>query len=238
MPASEGTAHAATVRRMFSRIVPRYDLMNALMTFGLDRRWRRLAAAAALPTADERALDLACGTGDLAITLASTGAARVVAVDFCVEMIEVACQKAATLPSGRVEFVVGDGLSLPFADGAFESVTIGFGLRNFADVPAGLAEIARVIRPGGRLVCLEMTHPPFRPLNLLFRPYLHWIVPVLGGFVSGDFAAYRYLPRSVDRFPDAPALADLLRAAGFADVAYRYLGLGAVALHVAARAPR
>ena len=218
---------------MFSRIVPRYDLMNALMTFGLDRSWRRIAAREADVDSDTVALDLACGTGDLALELATAGAGRVVGVDFCPEMLAVARQKIERAGASSVELVEADALRLPFASATFDVVTVGFGLRNFADVPAGLAEIARVLKPGGRLVCLEMTHPPFEPFGWLFRPYFHFVVPLVGGLVSGDHAAYRYLPRSVERFPDAIGLAGLCRTAGFGAIRYRYLALGAVALHVA-----
>jgi demethylmenaquinone methyltransferase/2-methoxy-6-polyprenyl-1,4-benzoquinol methylase len=223
------------VRDMFARIVPTYDLMNALMTFGLHNRWRALAASEAAPDGAERVLDLASGTGDLAMALVKEGARQVVAVDSCPEMLFEAARKLGDNHSKDVLLVGGDGLRLPFGDAEFDAVTIGFGLRNFADIPTGLAEIRRVLRPGGRLVCLEMTRLPLLPIGWLYLTFFHIIVPAIGGLVSGDFAAYRYLPISVGKFPDARGLAKLLKSSGFDSIRFRFVGLGAVAIHVAAK---
>lgn len=236
------------VRRMFGRITRRYDLMNCLMTGGRDVAWRRLAVRAAVgghARGTTRVLDVATGTGDLALALARGGAGGVVGADFSPEMLAVAAAKTleANAQNGKVkdgrpapEWVLADALQLPFADGAFDACTVAFGLRNMPDYRAALAEMGRVIRPGGRLVCLELT-PLRRPLlGDLFRWYFRNIVPFVGGMLSGDRDAYRYLPQSVAAFPDVASLAALMRDAGFAEASWKKLGAGTVALHVAVKA--
>ena len=212
------------VREMFDRISPVYDVMNRVMTAGMDRRWRRLAAQAVVRPGD-RVLDACCGTGDLTLAAARAGG-RVTGVDFSEAMLERARRKSAA-----VEWVHGDLLSLPFADDAFDAATIGFGIRNIEDLTAGLRELARVLGPGGRLACLEIT----RPRGLL-RPFFHvWfdgVVPLLGKLLPGG-AAYTYLPASVRRFPGPEDLADAMKGAGFVEVRWRLLGGGIVALHTA-----
>lgn len=224
---------AVIVERMFSRIVRRYDLMNGLMTFGLDRRWRRLAVQVAQVERYDVALDLATGTGELAFELARAGASRVVGLDLTEGMLEVARKKAISSPHrDKIEFVRGDALSLPFDDNSFNVVTVGWGLRNVEDLSLALREAHRVLKPGGRLACVEMSHSPVLPVRIIFKPYFEIILPIIGGLVSGDYAAYRYLPESVRGFPDAPKLSRLFFEVGFRQVRHRYLGLGAVALHV------
>jgi demethylmenaquinone methyltransferase/2-methoxy-6-polyprenyl-1,4-benzoquinol methylase len=212
------------VRRMFDRITPVYDAMNRVMTLGLDRRWRRLAAAAAVRPGD-RVLDACCGTGDLALAACEAGG-EVTGVDFSPAMLARARRK-----SRSVAWVEGDLLALPFPDGTFDAATIGFGIRNVSDLEAGLRELARVLRPGGRLACLEIT----RPRGLL-RPFFGlWfdrLVPLAGKVLPGG-AAYAYLPASVRRFPGPSHLAAAMERAGFADVRWRLLAGGIVALHVA-----
>ncbi len=226
-----GNDKARRVRAMFGRIVPRYDLMNAIMTGGMDRRWRRLTAEAVRP-AGGRALDLATGTGDLARALVRAGARRVVAADFTPGMLAAARPKVTRADVGRDRIVLcaADALRLPFKDEAFDCAVNGFLLRNVADLPRTLAELHRVLKPGGRVACLDLTPPPpaFAPV---FRLYFDNVVPLIGGLVSGDLAAYRYLPASVRSFPTAPRLARMLAAVGFEQVRYRRLGLGTVALH-------
>jgi demethylmenaquinone methyltransferase/2-methoxy-6-polyprenyl-1,4-benzoquinol methylase len=239
---------------MFGRIAPRYDLMNHLMTAGLDRRWRRLAAAEAALAPGERALDVCCGTGDLAFALADAWpGCDVTGLDFTEEMLAIAREKAATrsgeLPGGRraasaaessasdaesstPAFVQGDLLDLPFADGEFAAVTVGWGVRNVPDLPRGLAEMARVTRPGGRVVCLESTRPPEGLGRRFHQVWFDRLVPALGRVVAGEGSAYEYLPASVQDFPDADRLAGLMTAAGLERVRYRRFGFGAVALHV------
>jgi demethylmenaquinone methyltransferase / 2-methoxy-6-polyprenyl-1,4-benzoquinol methylase len=215
---------------MFGRIVPHYDLMNRLMTGGMDRGWRRLAARLAAPRGTD-VLDIATGTGDLAVEMVRQGARSVVGLDFCGPMLDVAARKTGPLLP-PIRLVAGDAQRLPFEDESFDRVVNGFLLRNVSDLPLTLREMARVLKPGGRVVCLEITHPPFRPFELAFQLYFYRLVPILGGLVSGDAQAYRYLPNSLTAFPDAPTLACMMREAGFDRVTYRHLSFGAMAAHV------
>jgi demethylmenaquinone methyltransferase/2-methoxy-6-polyprenyl-1,4-benzoquinol methylase len=210
------------VRTMFDRIAPVYDAMNRVMTAGLDVRWRRLAAAAVVRKGDI-VLDAACGTGDLAIADAKAGAGHVTGLDFSEQMLARARRKAP------LEWVQGDMLALPFDDATFDAATVGFGVRNVADLECALAELRRVLRPGGRVAILEITQARgiLRPF---FSLWFDRIVPLLGKVLPGG-SAYTYLPASVKRFPDAEALAELMRAHGFGDVNFRLLGGTIVALH-------
>ena len=221
---SSGTLAPAAVEAMFDRISPVYDAMNRVMTAGLDRRWRRLTAEAVVSPGDE-VLDACCGTGDLALAAEQVGG-RVTGLDFSERMLERARRKSTS-----VRWVRGDVLALPFEDGGFNAVTVGFGIRNVADLEAGLRELARVLRPGGRLGCLEITRPRglLRPF---FRLWFDGLVPLAGRVLPGG-AAYTYLPASVRRFPGPEDLADLMRRAGFEGVEWRLLGGGIVALHTA-----
>jgi len=216
------------VRSMFDRIAPVYDVMNRAMTAGLDLRWRRLAAASVVRPGD-RVLDAACGTGDLALADLRAGAAAVTGLDFSPRMLERARRKAAA-----VEWIEGDVLALPFADASFDAATIGFGIRNVADLEKGLRELRRVLKPGGRLAILEITQPRGR-LAPLLSYWFDRIVPRLGRIVPGG-AAYSYLPASVRRFPPAEELAELLRRSGFGEVSTRLLAGSIVSLHTGAAA--
>jgi demethylmenaquinone methyltransferase/2-methoxy-6-polyprenyl-1,4-benzoquinol methylase len=212
---------------MFDRISPVYDVMNRVMTAGLDRRWRRLTAQAAVRPGD-RVLDACCGTGDLALEDLRAGG-DVVGLDFSERMLERARRK-----SDAIEWVQGDATDLPYEDGSFDAVTVGFGIRNVADLELGLRELARVLVQGGRLGCLEITRPRgiLRPF---FRLWFDGLVPLLGRVLPGG-AAYTYLPASVRRFPGPTDLAAALERAGFRDVRVRLLAGGIVALHTAEKA--
>jgi demethylmenaquinone methyltransferase/2-methoxy-6-polyprenyl-1,4-benzoquinol methylase len=219
-----GRLPADGVRRMFDRIAPVYDAMNRVMTAGLDQRWRRATVRAAVRPGD-RVLDACCGTGDLAVAARRSGAGNVVGVDFSERMLERARRKAP-----EVEWMQADVLALPFGDASFDSAVVGFGVRNVEDLEAGIRELRRVLRQGGRLGILEITTPrgflaPF------YRLWFDRIVPLLGRVLPGG-AAYTYLPASVRRFPGPEELAELLAASGFGDVEFRLFGGGIVALHV------
>ena len=215
------------VRTMFDRIAPVYDVMNRVMTAGLDARWRRLAAESVVRPGD-RVLDAACGTGDLAVADLKAGAGRVSGLDFSEKMLERARRKTA-LQKDVLDWVQADMLALPFADDTFDAATVGFGVRNVEDLELGLTELRRVLRPGGRLAILEITQPrgPLRPFYSL---WFDRIVPLIGRALPGG-DAYTYLPASVKRFPTAERLADMLREAGFSDVRVRLLAGSIVALH-------
>ena len=223
---ASGTLPPDGVRAMFDRIAPVYDAMNRVFTMGLDGRWRKLAAAAVV-TPGDRVLDAACGTGDMAIADRKAGGV-VTGLDFSERMLERARRK-----SDQIEWIQGDALALPFDDASFDAATIGFGIRNVDDLDAGLRELARVVRPGGRLAVLEITRPT-GVLRPFFRLWFDVLIPLAGKALPGG-AAYTYLPASVRRFPGPDDLADALRRAGFADVNHRLLAGGIVSLHVGRR---
>lgn len=220
---TEGVLPPSEVRAMFDRISPVYDVMNHAMTAGLDRRWRRLAAETVVRPGDA-VLDACCGTGDLAIAAERAGG-RVTGLDFSEQMLVRARGK-----SDSVEWVLGDVTALPFDDASFDAVTVGFGIRNVPDLEAGLAELARVVRPGGRVACLEITRPEGM-LKPFFRLWFDGLVPLAGKILPGG-RAYSYLPASVRRFPGPSDLAAAFGRAGFDGVGWRLMGGGIVALHV------
>jgi demethylmenaquinone methyltransferase/2-methoxy-6-polyprenyl-1,4-benzoquinol methylase len=225
-----GNTKAERIRDMFAAIVPRYDTINTLMTLGLDRRWRRDTAMMAKPQ-DGVALDIATGTGELAFEMVRQGARITVGADFCIEMLQTAERKAVSSINGRVTFAAGDAMLLPFADATFDCVVNGFMLRNVADLPATFAELCRVLKPGGRIACLDLT-PPRGPMRRFFGLYTATVVPILGTIVGGNYGAYRYLHRSLSSHPDADRLCEIMRAAGFIDASYRLAGFGTVAIHL------
>ncbi len=222
------------VAAMFDRIAGVYDAMNGVMTAGLHHRWRARAADLARVAPGDRVLDVATGTGDLALELRGRGC-EVVGLDFSAGMLDRARAKDA-----GIAWVQGDAQALPYADGTFAAATVGFGARNFGDLDLGLAEMARVVRPGGRVVVLEITTPTRPPLSTFFRLWFDRLVPLIGR-VAGDPDAYTYLPSSVRRFPDAPSLAGHLAAAGLVEVGWILTAGGIIALHsgtVPERRPR
>lgn len=217
---------------MFDRIAGLYDRMNTVMTAGLHRQWRRRAAGLTGLSAGGRALDVATGTGDLAFELASRVGVdgEVVGVDFSERMLALAREKAASAPGARVRFETANALRLPYPDGSFDAATVGFGARNFSDLPQGLREMARVVRPGGRVVVLEITVPRRPPLSIFFRLWFDRVVPLLGRLADSD--AYSYLPSSVKRFPGPEELAAMMWDCGLRRVRYVLTAGGIIALHV------
>jgi demethylmenaquinone methyltransferase/2-methoxy-6-polyprenyl-1,4-benzoquinol methylase len=224
--------HARRVRDMFARISPRYDLLNHLLSANVDKRWRRAVTTKLRPLlpAGAQVLDIACGTGDLSIALFENTGAQVVGLDFCRPMLELASKK-----NRQLSFIEGDALHLPFAEGAFDAVTIAFGLRNLSSVEGGLKELRRVLKPNGWAAILEFSKPTVPGFRALVAIYCTRLLPRIGGLVSGSRSAYEYLPDSVSRFPDQPALAALMRDAGFDEVVFENLTGGVAALHTGRR---
>ncbi|HEX2271275.1 MAG TPA: bifunctional demethylmenaquinone methyltransferase/2-methoxy-6-polyprenyl-1,4-benzoquinol methylase UbiE [Pyrinomonadaceae bacterium] len=233
-----GTAaneHAGRVREMFATIANRYDLLNHLLSANVDKRWRRIVATKVreklLASSNARVLDVACGTGDLSHTLFETTGARVVGTDFCRPMLAIAAGKI----SSQIPLIEGDALRLPFRSGSFDAVTIAFGLRNLSSVEDGLAELCRVLKPGGWVAVLECSRPSNAILRGLYGVYFRGVLPLVGGAISGSLSAYAYLPASVQNFPNQRRLALLMEQAGFEQVEYKNLTGGVAALHMGQR---
>ena len=235
-----GEAKQRYVAGLFAGIAGRYDLMNTLMTGGRHLAWKETTARLASQGLTGPALDVATGTGDLALALARRpGIDRAVGLDLLPQMVEQARAKAATKGlTEKTAITVGDAMRLPFPDDSFVCVTSGFSLRNMPDLTGALAEMARVAQPGGRIAILELTPMKRGPWPALFRFYFHRAVPLIGRLVAGNSSAYTYLPRSVDYFPDADTLAGMLGDLGLIEVGYRRMGLGAVCLHWGIKPPR
>ncbi len=221
---------------MFGRIARRYDRLNRIMSLGMDGRWRQLAAVSAKPD-DSLALDIGTGTGDFALELTKRGARRIVGADFSPEMLTAARDKLAANGVTNASWTLADALHLPFPECTFDCVTNAFVLRNLDDLRSGLTEMARVLQPGGRLVCLDMTQPPAGFVGALYKLYFYRLLPPIAGVLSGDRAAYRYLPNSLVGFPDSAALAELLAELGLVEVQVRKLAGGTVAMHTAVKPP-
>lgn len=240
MPENESATNieqARRVREMFGNIASRYDLLNHLLSGNIDKRWRREVAktlAAQLPRGETRILDVACGTGDLSLTLKTGVEAKVVGIDFCHPMLAIAKTKAASQQLS-IPFVEGDALRLPFADRSFEAATIGFGLRNLTSLDGGLRELLRVLKPGGTVAVLEFSKPRIPVLRWLFQIYFTKVLPLFGGIISGSRSAYEYLPDSVSRFPDQEQLVERMIQAGFEKVSFRNFSGGIAALHLGVR---
>jgi demethylmenaquinone methyltransferase/2-methoxy-6-polyprenyl-1,4-benzoquinol methylase len=221
---------ARYVRDMFGRIAPRYDRANHLLSYNIDRLWRRHTVKrvrSILARPEARVLDICCGTGDLALALRNGGRARVLASDFCHPMLEAASKK---IPGGVL--FESDALRLPVRDASLDLITVAFGFRNLTDYDAGLREMRRVLRPGAVAAILEFSQPRNTLFAAVYNFYSRRILPWLGGMITGAPDAYRYLPESISKFPDAPELAEAMRRAGFTRVTFEYLTGGSVALHL------
>lgn len=235
-PQRESPQFSEQVQGMFDRIAGRYDLLNSLMTAGLHHAWRERAVDRAEVGPGDSVLDVCCGTGDLSLALAERVApdGRVVGCDFSEPMLDLAREKAADR-GAPVRFEWADALELPYDEGRFDAVTVGFGVRNLSDLDRGLAEMSRVLRPGGRLVILEITQPTRPPLSTFYSLWFDRVVPVLGQ-LAGDSAAYSYLPESVRSFPSPRGLAEKMDAAGFRRIRWTVLAGGIIAIHSGVKA--
>jgi demethylmenaquinone methyltransferase/2-methoxy-6-polyprenyl-1,4-benzoquinol methylase len=224
---TEAERDPAAVRSMFDRIAWRYDVLNTVLSAGADSRWRRRAARETGLRPGGSALDVACGSGKLAAELGKLAGTqgRVVGVDFSPRMLELARREHP-----QIEFLEGDALNLPFADASFDASTIAFGLRNLADPLRGLRELLRVVRPSGRAVVLEFVRPPRGLVGGFYRAYLRTLLPAIGGLVSGQPAAYRYLSATVDSYRTPSELGSMVAHAGWSDVRFRVLAMGTVAI--------
>ena len=225
--------HAKAVREMFSGIASKYDFLNHFLSVNIDKRWRRLVRQRLeneLRDPASMVLDVACGTGDLAIELQQHARARVFGTDFCRPMLAIAKEKNHKNQLS-IPYIEGDALSLSFADETFDAVTIAFGLRNFSNWRDGLEELRRVLKPGGKLAILEFSTPLVPGFKQIFNLYFTQVLPRIGGAVSGSRGAYEYLPDSVSKFPDQKHLAGMMREIGFLDVEYKNLTGGIAAIH-------
>ncbi|HEU0175785.1 MAG TPA: bifunctional demethylmenaquinone methyltransferase/2-methoxy-6-polyprenyl-1,4-benzoquinol methylase UbiE [Blastocatellia bacterium] len=235
-PELNAPGKARAVRAMFAEIAPSYDRLNHLLSINVDRLWRRFTVKKlkdALSRPDAIALDLCCGAANLTLELEKY--ARVVGCDFCHPMLVIGNDKIKTKHVRRAFLAEGDALRLPFADHSFDVVTIAFGLRNLEHVEGGLAEILRVLKPGGRAAALEFSRPVIPVFRQAFEFYFHNILPHIGSLFSGSDGAYRYLPASTRAFPDQKRLAEMMREIGYANVRYHNLTGGVAALHLGER---
>jgi len=223
---------APKVKAMFTRLAWRYDVVNDVMSFGLHRLWKLQTVALALDGGNRaRLLDLCCGTGDLCFLAEAMGARRVTGLDFTLPMLAVARRRKLSAGAGS-ELIEGDALSLPFPDGSFDAITIAYGLRNIADPSAALAEMRRVLAPGGRAVILDFGKPDNRLAAALYGAFLHTMMPAVGLLFHGDTDTYLYIPASLERYPGQRGVADLMRKTGFVNVRYENRLLGAMGINV------
>ncbi len=230
--------HKRRNRDMFNAIARRYDLLNHLLSGGVDVYWRRRALLAARGKHPQRVLDLATGTGDFALAADRLGPQQVVGIDMAIEMLRLGAAKvAAKGPSAHVDLLVGDAEQLPFQDHTFDLVIGAFGVRNFGNIPSGLAEAHRVLKPGGQLLVLDFCEPTAPLFRQLYLFYFHKVLPLIGGLISGQRRAYAYLPRSVGTFPQGRAFVELLIAAGFSQTRYTPMTLGIAAVYQGVKGP-
>lgn len=223
------------IRRMFGAIAPTYDLLNHLLSLNIDKSWRKRVTQLVPPRGDGPILDLCTGTGDLAFAYdrAAKGQAPILGADFCGEMLDIAVRKRTARQTDRIRFIQADAQRLPLPDNYFDIVCVAFGLRNVTDPDKGLAEMVRVARPGGRVAILEFSKPRHPIFGRLYRAYFRWLLPLVGQWISrSKDAAYRYLPASVQEFPEGEALAERLRQHGLKDVTFTPFTLGIATLYV------
>ena len=226
------TAHSTAVKEMFAGIAGRYDLLNHVLSLNIDKRWRRLVADELrdiLDREDTTVLDVACGTGDLSLELSRNSKAQIMGTDFCRPMLTIANRKSQ---NANIPYLEADAMTLPVADATFDAATIAFGLRNLPNYENGLKELYRVLKPDGKLVVLECSHPRLPVFRELYEFYFSTILPRIGGLVSGSRTAYTYLPDSVSKFPEQDALVDLMKSCGFSGVRFQNLTGGISAIHV------
>ena len=225
-------AHSTAVKEMFAGIAGRYDLLNHVLSLNIDKRWRRLVADELrdiLDREDTTVLDVACGTGDLSLELSRNSKAQIMGTDFCRPMLTIANRKSQ---NANIPYLEADAMTLPVADATFDAATIAFGLRNLPNYENGLKELYRVLKPDGKLVVLECSHPRLPVFRELYEFYFSTILPRIGGLVSGSRTAYTYLPDSVSKFPEQDALVDLMKSCGFSGVRFQNLTGGISAIHV------
>ena len=221
------------VEDMFDNIAGKYDFLNHSLTFGIDKIWRKKAIKTVSEKSPSTILDIAAGTGDFSILEAQKTNAKITAIDISQNMLDIAVKK--TVEKGltdRIQYLKADSLFMPFEDNSFEAATVGFGVRNFADIPKGLKEIFRVLKPGGRLVVLELSEPPNPVVKAGYSFYFHKVLPFWGRIISKDGEAYKYLPESVDNFPYGERFVRLLEEAGFKNTALKWLSLGLSAIYI------
>lgn len=226
--------HSRWVRGMFGDIAGKYDFVNRVIAVNFDQSWRRLVVKKLTPElarADALILDVACGTGDLSLELQKNAAAKIIGTDFCRPMLEVAIEKTARTDF-TIPYVEGDGLALPFADNTFDAVTAAFGLRNFANWQDGLTQMRRVLKPGGKLAILEFASPTLIGFRQIYDLYFDRVLPRIGGALSGNFAGYKHLNKSVRKFPDQKGFSQLVRETGFENVEYQNLMTGICAIYL------
>jgi demethylmenaquinone methyltransferase/2-methoxy-6-polyprenyl-1,4-benzoquinol methylase len=230
---------AAWVQRMFGGIAPKYDLVNHLLSFNVDRRWRKRLLRRLRPVLDRpqaTILDLCCGTGDVLIDFKSVSKARIIGADFCHAML-VSAEKKMAQRDFAPWLIEGDALQLPLGSDSLDAISIAFGFRNLANYGAGLKELHRILKPGGTLAILEFSHPPGAVMKAAYGFYSKFLMPIVGAAVSGSREAYAYLPDSIRKFPRAPELEQMMREAGFNETRFELLTGGIAALHLGAKSP-